>query len=633
MEGNPESAAGDLLCGAAESRPPAPELRFEGSGDGKEGRPDPGASPLAGANGARYKSMSPARLPIARAPCLTIPPGFSPSALLESPVLLTNMKAEPSPTTGTFNMCSIMDKTVCIEVLSSTRDTSDVNAYDGGNSGDFEFKPHGRASYNPDLSSLKPSGSVGLIQEENMPSMQIPSQSQGQCRGTSKNEPTLLASAPNSVTEMSNLTASLPSEAGSGELQQAKSLEQSTQMLQSDPSEPTPSSILERSAEDGYNWRKYGQKHVKGSEYPRSYYKCTHPHCQMKKQIERSQDGQITEIIYKGRHDHPKPQPNRRSAIGAVLSSQEEEKPAEFSSLMGAEDKSANVPFHITHQVDPNGTTELSPALVSENDVEIGGGQSNNCNEVVGDGDPESKRRKMENANIESASIGKMNREPRVVVQTVSEVDILDDGYRWRKYGQKVVKGNPNPRSYYKCTNSGCPVRKHVERASHDPKAVITTYEGKHNHDVPAAKTISHEMITTGESSLSSHSTAALGGMMRNCGTSTRTFPHPFTQIEESDTVSLDLGVGIIPCQSNISNEQQQPLEIEQLQHYQPQSMDCGKLVIQTTSLSSLNGSSHTTRIYESGEVEGEGFTFKATPIDPSSNLYYTTAGNLVMGP
>lgn len=37
-------------------------------------------------------------------------------------------------------------------------------------------------------------------------------------------------------------------------------------------------------------------------------------------------------------------------------------------------------------------------------------------------------------------------REPRVVVQTQSDIDILDDGYRWRKYGQKVVKGNPNPR-------------------------------------------------------------------------------------------------------------------------------------------------------------------------------------------
>lgn len=43
-------------------------------------------------------------------------------------------------------------------------------------------------------------------------------------------------------------------------------------------------------------------------------------------------------------------------------------------------------------------------------------------------------------------------------------------------------------RSYYKCTFVGCPVRKHVERASHDLRAVITTYEGKHNHDVPAPR-------------------------------------------------------------------------------------------------------------------------------------------------
>ena len=43
-------------------------------------------------------------------------------------------------------------------------------------------------------------------------------------------------------------------------------------------------------------------------------------------------------------------------------------------------------------------------------------------------------------------------------------------------------------RSYYKCTTACCPVRKHVERASHDLRAVITTYEGKHNHDVPAAR-------------------------------------------------------------------------------------------------------------------------------------------------
>lgn len=31
-------------------------------------------------------------------------------------------------------------------------------------------------------------------------------------------------------------------------------------------------------------------------------------------------------------------------------------------------------------------------------------------------------------------------------------------------------------------------MRKHVERASQDLRAVITTYEGKHNHDVPAPR-------------------------------------------------------------------------------------------------------------------------------------------------
>jgi WRKY transcription factor 2 len=54
--------------------------------------------------------------------------------------------------------------------------------------------------------------------------------------------------------------------------------------------------------------------------------------------------------------------------------------------------------------------------------------------------------RKIESSLVETNMPSRLVREPRVVVQVESEVDILDDGYRWRKYGQKVVKGNPNPR-------------------------------------------------------------------------------------------------------------------------------------------------------------------------------------------
>nr|TKW00151.1 hypothetical protein SEVIR_8G089900v2 [Setaria viridis] len=66
-------------------------------------------------------------------------------------------------------------------------------------------------------------------------------------------------------------------------------------------------------------------------------------------------------------------------------------------------------------------------------------------------------------------------------MSTVSDTEVIDDGCRWRKYGQKVLKGNPNPRSYFKCSMFGCPARKHVERASHDQRSFVTTYESKHN--------------------------------------------------------------------------------------------------------------------------------------------------------
>ncbi|XP_042022575.1 probable WRKY transcription factor 48 [Salvia splendens] len=79
----------------------------------------------------------------------------------------------------------------------------------------------------------------------------------------------------------------------------------------------------------------------------------------------------------------------------------------------------------------------------------------------------------------------KRPREPRFAFMTKSEIDNLDDGYRWRKYGQKAVKNSPFPRSYYRCTSTACGVKKRVERSCEDPTIVVTTYEGTHLHPCP----------------------------------------------------------------------------------------------------------------------------------------------------
>jgi hypothetical protein len=40
-------------------------------------------------------------------------------------------------------------------------------------------------------------------------------------------------------------------------------------------------------------------------------------------------------------------------------------------------------------------------------------------------------------------------RGPKLAFKMEIDVDIIDDGYKWRKYGQKAAKNNPyNPRYY-----------------------------------------------------------------------------------------------------------------------------------------------------------------------------------------
>nr|AKA27906.1 WRKY protein [Salvia miltiorrhiza] len=77
---------------------------------------------------------------------------------------------------------------------------------------------------------------------------------------------------------------------------------------------------------DLWAWRKYGQKPIKGSPYPRGYYRCSSSKgCSARKQVERSRtDPNMLVITYTSEHNHP--WPTQRNALAGSTRSQPSKK-------------------------------------------------------------------------------------------------------------------------------------------------------------------------------------------------------------------------------------------------------------------------------------------------------------------
>ncbi|KAF8048718.1 hypothetical protein N665_2425s0003 [Sinapis alba] len=165
------------------------------------------------------------------------------------------------------------------------------------------------------------------------------------------------------------------------------------------------------------------------------------------------------------------------------------------------------------------------------------------------------KRRRNVGSNM--IGITRQNKAQRFLIQVESEEDHPDDGFRWRRYGQKVVAGNANRRRYYRCTYIGCKVKKYVERSADNVKLVVATYNGIHEHVPPPERIRKSSTKNLSGSSMSQDpSNQTLGlGMLSSSVSASQLFPSPFApQLDMMPSLPVNQNHGFMNWDDETNN-------------------------------------------------------------------------------
>ncbi|KAH7415446.1 hypothetical protein KP509_14G044100 [Ceratopteris richardii] len=100
------------------------------------------------------------------------------------------------------------------------------------------------------------------------------------------------------------------------------------------------------------------------------------------------------------------------------------------------------------------------------------------------------RRRKRKNQETSSELLPHATvKQPQVEILVPSSDVNIFDGYDWLKYGQKDIKGQTQPRSYFHCASHGpptfCTIKKQVQFSSEADGYLSVYYIGRHNHPNP----------------------------------------------------------------------------------------------------------------------------------------------------